>query len=119
MIYPLYDYHVEQIKGENDFISTTRGSIHTYIRKKYEGQYYLTLMILRFELPFEEGTPRGMYNCMVFNALLQQLIVNAYRFIKFGIVIPEETSTLRDEFNHVVGATLDPDQSPESVRLQI
>ena len=114
--YPLYNYRIEKVKRYKNIPTTIIGSIETYVRKKYEGRYYLTLVRIQHESRLVKGLPQKVQTCLVFNMLLQRLMVDAYRFITLGIVIPEETSKMRDTFNRPIGAILDPDQSSEMER---
>jgi hypothetical protein len=112
MIYPLYDYIVGRIARGKSI--TTTGEITTYIRKKLGNLYYLTLMRIQYELPPRIGVPAKYQKTFVFNALLQLLILNAYKFIKLGKVIPDGLYNWRGES---INAILDPDQSTERERL--
>lgn len=114
-IYPNFDYSVAKFKNGNRVI--IQGQISTYIRKKFNGIYYLCRLVLRYEQPILElrrrGIPKKAYDSWIMNLLLDTLIKESYKLLKFGKLNPE----LRDLNGTIMGFVKDPDQRTELERL--
>ena len=114
-IYPYFDYRPMRLKVGNRVI--IRGELCTRIRKKFDGIYYLCKLIMQYQQPVSEfrrmKIPRKSYDNWIMNILLQEVMIEAYRMIKFGTL----NENLRDQFGSPIGFQIDPDQRTEKERL--
>ena len=112
-IYPDYEFDsvIKIGYGNKKYLSSM---IKTYIRKKLDDKYYLTLMRITSEIPYDGRKNKDLQKYRQYSEMLKQLMIEAYKFIKFGIVIPDGLYNYRGES---INATLDTDQRTEKERL--
>jgi hypothetical protein len=112
-IYPDYEFDsfIKIGYGNKKILSSI---IRTYIRKKLDDKYYLTLMMITDDHPYDGRKNKDLQKHRQFTEMLKKLMIEAYKFIKFGIVIPNGLYNCRGES---INAILDPDQRTERERL--